>query len=110
MRKYRTKQKLYLINILTNLLSSSSCRKYTIERRTVATNIPYFVTENFHEYQGSLGRLEAAVEDEYKTNLRYACNRERNYSEIHFFVMSAVLLLYYIINTLFFYQLQKSQC
>lgn len=57
------------------------CRKYTIERRTVATNIPYFVTENFHEYQGSLGRLEAAVEDEYKTNLRYACNRERNYSK-----------------------------
>lgn len=28
-----------------------------------------------------MGRLEAAVEDEYKTNLRYACNRERNYSE-----------------------------
>lgn len=47
----------------------------------MATNIPYFVTENFHEYQGSLGRLEAAVEDEYKTNLRYACNRERNYSK-----------------------------
>lgn len=58
-------------------------RKYTIERRTVAANIPYFVTENFHEYQGSLGRLEAAVEDEYKTNLRYACNRERNYSKFH---------------------------
>lgn len=47
----------------------------------MATNIPYFVSENFHEYQGSLGRLEAAVEDEYKTNLRYACNRERNYSK-----------------------------
>lgn len=61
--------------------SNQFCRKYTIERRTVATNIPYFVTENFHEYQGSLGRLEAAVEDEYKTNLRYACNRERNYSK-----------------------------
>lgn len=58
-------------------------RKYAIERRTVATNIPYYVTENFHEYQGSLGRLEAAVEDEYKTNLRYACNRERNYSEYY---------------------------
>lgn len=48
----------------------------------MATNIPYFVSENFHEYQGSLGRLEAAVEDEYKTNLRYACNRERNYSKL----------------------------
>lgn len=47
----------------------------------MAANIPYYVTENFHEYQGSLGRLEVAVEDEYKTNLRYACNRERNYSE-----------------------------
>lgn len=56
-------------------------RKFTIERRTIATNIPYYVTENFHEYQGSLGRLEATVEDEYKANLRYTCNRERNYSK-----------------------------
>ncbi|XP_055309043.1 dnaJ homolog subfamily B member 12-like [Sitodiplosis mosellana] len=63
------------------IYSLTPSAKYAIERRTVATNIPYFVTENFHEYQGSLGRLEAAVEDEYKTNLRYACNRERNYKE-----------------------------
>lgn len=81
-------------------------RKYTVERRTVSTNIPYFVTENFHEYQGSLGRLEAAVEDEYKTNLRYACNRERNYSKftIKFFESN------YLNDSLFFAVSQKSPC
>lgn len=56
-------------------------RKYSIERRTVATNVPYYVTENFHEYQGSLGRLEANVEEDYKGNLRYNCDRERIYSK-----------------------------
>lgn len=57
-------------------------RKYSIERRTVSLNIPYFVKDNFHtEYQGSLGRLEASVEEEYVTTLKHACYRERNYSK-----------------------------
>lgn len=52
-----------------------------IERRTVSLNIPYYVKDNFHsEYQGSLGRLEASVEEEYLTTLKHACFRERNYS------------------------------
>lgn len=50
------------------------------------------MTENFHEYQGSLGRLEAAVEDEYKTNLRYACNRERNYSKFYSFDFLSIFI------------------
>lgn len=77
-----------------------SNRKYSIERRTVSTNIPYFVKDNFHsEYQGSLGRLEATVEDEFKTNLRYACNRERNYSkwQWHYPVHSTFLILFVLI-------------
>lgn len=42
--------------------------------------IPYFVKENFHvEYQGSLSRLDVSVEEEYVTNLKHACYRERNY-------------------------------
>lgn len=48
----------------------------------MSLNIPYFVKDNFHtEYQGSVGRLEASVEEEYVTTLKHACYRERNYSK-----------------------------
>lgn len=57
-------------------------RKYSVERRTNNLKVPYFVKENFHiEYQGSLTRLDASVEEEYLTNLKHACYRERNYSK-----------------------------
>lgn len=59
----------------------------------MSTNIPYYVKDNFHsEYQGSLGRLEATVEDEFKQNLRYACNRERNYSKLLLFQLKCLKL------------------
>lgn len=80
MRKYQATKRNFL-RLSQFIFQFVNFRKYSTERRTVGTNIPYYVTENFHEYQGSLGRLEASVEDEYKTNLRYTCNRERNYSK-----------------------------
>lgn len=57
-------------------------RKYTIHRRTNTYKISYYVKDNFHsEYQGSLGRLEASVEEEYINNLKNSCYRERSYSK-----------------------------
>lgn len=56
-------------------------RKYTIARKTNALKIPYYVKDNFHtEYQGSVGRLDTSVEEEYLNTLKHACYRERNYS------------------------------
>lgn len=52
-------------------------------RKTNTFKIEYWVKDNFHtEYQGSLGRLEASVEEEYINNMKGACYRERNYSKI----------------------------
>lgn len=57
-------------------------RKFSVARKTNQLKIPYYVKDNFHsEYQGSVGRLEASVEEEYLNNLKHSCYRERNYSE-----------------------------
>lgn len=43
-------------------------------------NIPYYVKDRFEsEYQGSLARLENAVEEEYIIVMKQACYRERSY-------------------------------
>nr|CAD7461314.1 unnamed protein product [Timema tahoe] len=56
--------------------------KFPVKRNTLNLKVPYYVKENFHsEYQGSLRRLEISVEEEYVTNLRHACYREKNYKE-----------------------------
>ncbi|XP_050312126.1 dnaJ homolog subfamily B member 12 [Anthonomus grandis grandis] len=56
--------------------------KYPVLRRTFHLQVPYYVKENFHsEYQGSVRRLEQTIEDEYVTNLRHQCYRERSYRE-----------------------------
>lgn len=56
--------------------------KYPVARVTQNLRVDYWVKEKFHsEYQGSLGRLEATIEEEYVTNLKHACYRERNYRE-----------------------------
>ncbi|KAF5283146.1 hypothetical protein FQA39_LY17404 [Lamprigera yunnana] len=56
--------------------------KYTVPRRTDNLGIPYYVKENFHiEYQGSVRRLEVSIEEEYLTNLKHACYREKNYRD-----------------------------
>lgn len=64
------------------LYSLHSSAKYPVQRKTLNLKVPYFVKENFHtEYQGSLRRLEITVEEEYVTNLRHSCYREKNYRE-----------------------------
>lgn len=62
--------------------SLQASSKYPIMRKTQNLNVPYFVKENFHsEYQGSVRRLELSVEEEYVSNLRHACYREKNYRD-----------------------------
>jgi len=52
-----------------------------VARTTQVLKVPYYVKENFHsEYQGSLRRLEISIEEEYVSNLRQSCVREKTYS------------------------------
>jgi DnaJ family protein B protein 12 len=56
-------------------------RKYSYERKTNNLEVPYFVKENFErDYKGSIRRIEQQVEEDYLSNLRASCFRERNYS------------------------------
>lgn len=65
-----------------SIYSLQPSHKYNVPRKTNSMKIPYYVKDNFHtEYQGSVGRLEASVEEEYINNLKHACYRERNYKE-----------------------------
>jgi len=64
------------------MYSLSPSSKYPVERKTLNHRISYYVKENFGtEYQGSLGRLEGAVEEEYIVNMKRACFSEKNYRE-----------------------------
>ena len=61
-------------------------RKYFNERKTQNLEVPYFVKSDFNtEFRGSLRRLEQQVEDEYISNLRTSCFKERNYSKAYIF-------------------------
>lgn len=63
-------------------------------RKTQNLNVPYFVKENFHsEYQGSVRRLELSVEEEYVSNLRHACYREKNYSKCLYYLFIRIYLV-----------------
>ncbi|KAJ0169744.1 hypothetical protein K1T71_014350 [Dendrolimus kikuchii] len=45
--------------------------KYPVPRETDNLKVPYYVKENFHtDYQGSMRRLEMAIEEEYIKNYR----------------------------------------
>ncbi|XP_063708620.1 dnaJ homolog subfamily B member 12 [Culicoides brevitarsis] len=67
------------------IYSLSPSQKFSVARKTQNFKIPYYVKDNFHsEYQGSVGRLEASVEEDYLTNLKHSCYRERNYKETMF--------------------------
>lgn len=64
------------------IYSLTPSQKFSVARKTNQLKIPYYVKDNFHsEYQGSVGRLEASVEEEYLNNLKQSCYRERNYKE-----------------------------
>ncbi|XP_037089628.1 dnaJ homolog subfamily B member 12-like [Pollicipes pollicipes] len=64
------------------LYSLQASSKYSMVRRTGTLKVPYYVKPDFStEYQGSLYRLEAEVEEEYVRMLRNACLKERTYKE-----------------------------
>jgi len=57
-------------------------QKYPTPRHTMKLGVPYYVKGNFQsDYQGSITRLEASIEEEYVTNLQHTCFREKNYKE-----------------------------
>ncbi|XP_055935754.1 dnaJ homolog subfamily B member 14-like [Argiope bruennichi] len=79
---------LVILSVLTSFFiadpaySLTKSLKYPYEKRTSNLRVPYYVKENFaSEYQGSVQRLEAQVEEEYIANLRGSCFKERNYRE-----------------------------
>ncbi|XP_053679797.1 dnaJ homolog subfamily B member 14-like [Anopheles nili] len=64
------------------LYSLQQTGKFSVERRTLNLHIPYYVKKNFQsEYQGSLGRLEHSVEEEYVTYMKRSCSNERAYRD-----------------------------
>ncbi|XP_058129714.1 dnaJ homolog subfamily B member 14-like [Anopheles ziemanni] len=64
------------------LYSLQRTNKYSVERHTLNLKIPYYVKNNFlNEYQGSLGRLEYSVEEEYVTYMKRTCSNERTYRD-----------------------------
>ncbi|KFB40625.1 AGAP001810-PA-like protein [Anopheles sinensis] len=64
------------------IYSLTPSQKFSVPRKTNQLKIPYYVKENFHsEYQGSVVRLEASVEEDYLNNLKHSCYRERNYKD-----------------------------
>lgn len=64
------------------IYSLQPSHKFSVRRITNSLKVPYFVKDNFFaEYQGSVGRLEASVEEDYINNLKHACSRERSYKD-----------------------------
>lgn len=62
-------------------------RKYQNKRETQHLSVPYYVRENFqNEYQGSLGRLENSVEEDYIYTMKQNCYRERSYRKLLIYV------------------------
>lgn len=64
------------------IYSLAKTEKYAYERRTSHFKVPYYVKESFAtDYQNSIQRLEAQVEEDYITNLRGSCFKEKNYRD-----------------------------
>lgn len=59
-----------------------SSRKYNTERITSNLRVSYYVKSDFKvDFKGDLRRIERNVEEEYISNLRQNCWRERSYSK-----------------------------
>ncbi|VDO97002.1 unnamed protein product [Schistosoma margrebowiei] len=53
-----------------------------MERHTGTHKIPYFVKKTFEQdFSGNIIHLESQVEEEYISNLRFRCYREKDYKE-----------------------------
>ncbi|XP_021948301.1 dnaJ homolog subfamily B member 14 isoform X2 [Folsomia candida] len=62
--------------------SLTRTQKYNVKRATGELEVPYYVKETFvADFQGNLKRLEAGIEEEYISNLRNECFKQRNYKE-----------------------------
>ncbi|XP_060586087.1 dnaJ homolog subfamily B member 12-like isoform X2 [Ruditapes philippinarum] len=56
--------------------------KYSAQRKTQHLHIPYYVKQDFtSNFAGDLRRIERQVEEEFISNLRQNCWRERSYKE-----------------------------
>ena len=61
--------------------------KYPVGRTTHNLKIQYYVKQDFSSnFAGDLRRIERQVEEEYVSNLRTNCWKERSYSKLHFFL------------------------
>lgn len=64
------------------IYSLTQSHKYSVKRETNTLKIPYYVKDNFYsEYQGSVGRLEESVEEEFINHLKHSCAREKSYRD-----------------------------
>lgn len=103
----------YLVNYFSRFVYSPSLllffSKYPVARHTTRLHIPYYVKENFRlDYQGSLARLEANVEEEFMSSLRNACYKERNYRKnfskyshcMHYFRFSVKIIFLRVVPLL----------
>ncbi|KAK7112523.1 dnaJ homolog subfamily B member 14-like [Littorina saxatilis] len=79
---------LILLSLLSSFLVSDPVfslqrtQKYLVQRETYNLKVPYFVKEDFRiEYKNELRRIERMVEEEYISQLRSNCWRERTYKE-----------------------------
>ncbi|XP_076459161.1 dnaJ homolog subfamily B member 14-like [Babylonia areolata] len=81
-----------LLLILLSLMSSffisdpvfslQRTEKYSVKKETYNLKAPYYVKQDFRtEYRGELRRIERMVEEEYISQLRSNCWRERTYKE-----------------------------
>ena len=70
----------YMLTCISSLLYS----KYPVSRKTSNLNIPYFLRKDYHmESRTELRRIERQVEEEFVSNLRNSCWRERSYSKLN---------------------------
>lgn len=64
------------------LYSLQQSDKHPISRKTSNLNVPYFLKKDYQmESRAELRRIERQVEEEYISNLRNSCWRERSYKE-----------------------------
>jgi len=64
-----------------------------VKRTTGELDVPYFVKETFtSDFQGNLKRLESGIEEEYISNLRNECFKQRNYKvsqQLHYSMINS---------------------
>ncbi|XP_028895739.1 dnaJ homolog subfamily B member 14 [Zeugodacus cucurbitae] len=79
---------LILISMFSSFLTSDplyslvQSSKYPVQRETQHLSVPYYVKSSFGgDYQGSLGRLENSVEEDFIYTMKQNCYRERSYRE-----------------------------